>query len=336
VARLGSADRRGPGHDRELLKGRMEVPEPIQLPGHALRDVFEIFRRHKDRNQFPVVDARRRPLGLLTERDLKEYVYSPYGKDLLMNRSLGKQLVDLITPVPVAPLETRLESVLEMLALDPAAEGILLTHEGSYAGFLSARALLQALNEKNLALAREQNPLTRLPGNRTIHEHLSEVLARREPRALIYLDIDHFKPFNDVHGFRLGDRVLLLMADLLRSAAAGRDCFIGHIGGDDFLVSAPLSEEGREGTAAFARALLEKFRGDALAFHPRAVVEAGGYRARDREGRTRRYRTLSASAGIIYILSEGPILAPDAVAGILAGLKQKAKAAPDRLASAEL
>lgn len=336
VSRVGAADRRVPGHDRDLLRSRMETPEPIHFPADSLRNVFEVFRRNKDRSHFPVVDGQRRPLGLLTERDLKEYVYSPYGRDLLMNRSLGKRVADFVSPVPIAPLESRVESVLEMLAMDPAAEGVLLTHEGAYAGFLSARALLHAMNEKNLTLAREQNPLTRLPGNRTIHGHLSEVLSRGEPRALIYLDIDHFKPFNDAHGFRVGDRVLLLMADLLRTASAGRDCFLGHIGGDDFIVSSPVGADGREGLVTFVRGLLEKFRGDALAFHPRAALESGGFHAFDRRGRSRRYRTLEASAAILFVRSAGPALTPDAVGGLLADLKRRAKDSREHLACMEI
>ena len=85
---------------------------------------------------------------------------------------------------------------------------------------------------------RAASPLTGLPGNVTINEELSRRIGAGRPFAMLQIDIDHFKAFNDHYGYARGDRAIKRLADILveEREAGGRDCFIGHIGGDDFVV----------------------------------------------------------------------------------------------------
>jgi len=86
---------------------------------------------------------------------------------------------------------------------------------------------------------RERNPLTGLPGQVSIQEHVTNLLARGTPFALIYLDLDRFKGFNDYYGYPKGDEVIKLCADVLVEAVTRNGSpvdFVGHIGGDDFVV----------------------------------------------------------------------------------------------------
>ena len=86
-------------------------------------------------------------------------------------------------------------------------------------------------------MARDQNPLTKLPGNTSVLETVSDALEDvASGWAMAYFDLDQFKPFNDTYGFRNGDRVILMFAETLRKAMTGTDAFIGHIGGDDFFI----------------------------------------------------------------------------------------------------
>lgn len=83
------------------------------------------------------------------------------------------------------------------------------------------------------------NPLTGLSGNIEIQTELNHRLANNRQVAFIHCDIDNFKSFNDVYGFAKGDSAIRLTADIIRDAvhmAGNRDDFIGHIGGDDFIV----------------------------------------------------------------------------------------------------
>lgn len=83
------------------------------------------------------------------------------------------------------------------------------------------------------------SPLTRLPGNLAIEAELRRRLECNEPFSVLYLDLDNFKAFNDVYGFTHGDEAIVLVArntvDAVRRRGDVND-FVGHIGGDDFLV----------------------------------------------------------------------------------------------------
>ena len=86
-------------------------------------------------------------------------------------------------------------------------------------------------------MARDQNPLTKLPGNNSIGDHISASLEAQHPgrHTFVYFDFNDFKPFNDHYGFRQGDRAILLFAEIMQRNLPGT--FIGHIGGDDFFAA---------------------------------------------------------------------------------------------------
>ena len=105
----------------------------------------------------------------------------------------------------------------------------------------------ELVSRVRLCLARAQrdlnaNPLTGLPGNLAILREAERRLAAGQPFAVAYLDLDHFKPFNDKYGFSRGDEVLRMTARILVNAIRrlnNPDTCIGHVGGDDFLFMTP-------------------------------------------------------------------------------------------------
>ena len=96
----------------------------------------------------------------------------------------------------------------------------------------------------NLSMQRIQrifdtNPLTRLPGNTSIQQAVEKVLGK--PMAVCYLDINNFKPYNDVYGFSHGDEVLRMLSRIIFNAVKeSGGGFTGHIGGDDFVFIVPI------------------------------------------------------------------------------------------------
>ncbi|NMA35062.1 MAG: response regulator [Clostridiaceae bacterium] len=83
------------------------------------------------------------------------------------------------------------------------------------------------------------NPLTGLPGNTEIQSEINYRIAKDIIFSVLYLDVDNFKAYNDVYGFSHGDRAIKLIADILMDNVrtfGSRNDFIGHIGGDDFVV----------------------------------------------------------------------------------------------------
>ncbi len=85
---------------------------------------------------------------------------------------------------------------------------------------------------------REANPLTGLPGNLSINEETTRRLASGAPFALLQVDIDFFKAYNDHYGYARGDQAIQALSRILVEAAShhGEGNFVGHIGGDDFVL----------------------------------------------------------------------------------------------------
>jgi diguanylate cyclase (GGDEF)-like protein len=92
------------------------------------------------------------------------------------------------------------------------------------------------ITEMQISAARYANPLTQLPGNVPINEHIDRMLAANSGFVAAYIDIDNFKPYNDTYGYRRGDDVIQLLGSLICEAVDQRVDFVGHIGGDDFFV----------------------------------------------------------------------------------------------------
>ncbi|MFC2140632.1 response regulator [Candidatus Auribacterota bacterium] len=97
--------------------------------------------------------------------------------------------------------------------------------------------------------ALDANPLTRLPGNLAIKKTISKKLQNNEKFATCLLDLDNFKAFNDYYGYDQGDKAigltsLILMETIqkIKEKNISKDFFVGHIGGDDFVVISPIEE----------------------------------------------------------------------------------------------
>jgi len=85
---------------------------------------------------------------------------------------------------------------------------------------------------------RSASPLTGLPGNVSINEEIKHRIGLDQPFAMLQIDIDFFKAFNDHYGYTRGDQAIQSLARILTDAAQihGSGNFVGHIGGDDFVV----------------------------------------------------------------------------------------------------
>ncbi len=143
---------------------------------------------------------------------------------------------------------------------------------------------------------RARNPLTGLPGNARIVTELAERLRAEDPMALLYVDLDQFKPYNDHYGWLRGDEAIRAVADLLRQVEqdlGGERSFVGHVGGDDFVVIVePESAE------AIAREICERFDRLSPTLYDPADRMAGSIEVADRRGVPQRYSLLSLSVGI--------------------------------------
>ncbi|MDP9252765.1 MAG: response regulator [Chloroflexota bacterium] len=154
---------------------------------------------------------------------------------------------------------------------------------------------------RRAAELRSLNPLSGLPGNLSIAHEIDVRLADGSDTACLYVDVDHFKDFNDRHGFARGDRVIAHLAELLSQTAAeiGEDMFIGHVGGDDFVV---LARETR--AEDLAKEIIARFDASVPALYDAEDLARGWVEAPDRRGRTRRVPFVTVSIGVVPLRPE--------------------------------
>ncbi len=141
------------------------------------------------------------------------------------------------------------------------------------------------------------SPLTRLPGNLAIEMELRRRLDAEEPFAVLYLDLDNFKAFNDVYGFTHGDEAIQLLARLSVDAVRRRGTindFVGHIGGDDFII---VTENGR--AEEMAGEIIAEFDREIRALYSPKDLRAGYIETRDRRGTLNRFPIMTLSIAIV-------------------------------------
>ena len=322
-------DRRERHDSSRLIRPELDKVAPLEV-GSGMEHVLNTFRRDKSRSFFPVVDDQRQPVGIVHEFDLKEFVYSPFGKDLLVNKGQPYRLRSFVKPCLVCDVNAPIDRILASFAIRDDEPAVVIVEEGRYLGLLQAAALVRLMNELNLMVARNQNPLTKLPGNNSIADYLATAFEDEgNSWSFAYFDLDHFKPFNDRFGFRQGDRAIMLFADLMRQHFSGREFFLGHIGGDDFFMGA--RNFGADAVAEMVSGFLTRFAADAVNFYD-AETQALGYTiAADRQGVMREIPLLAASCALLGLPTGGRLATPDSVSATLADLKKLAKSSPSKL-----
>jgi diguanylate cyclase (GGDEF)-like protein len=167
----------------------------------------------------------------------------------------------------------------------------------------------------------DANPLTRLPGNLAIESRINRALAENRPLAVLYVDLNQFKAYNDAYGYDAGDRVLQALARVLvdQVRPGGPTDFIGHIGGDDFIA---LSTPDRMEEAA--RRICAAFDAEVPSFYSAADRARGAISASDRQGAPREFPLLSVAIGICHN-KERPLQSFAHIAALGAELKKAAK-----------
>jgi PleD family two-component response regulator len=144
---------------------------------------------------------------------------------------------------------------------------------------------------------REANPLTGLPGNPAIERELMKRIKQRAPYAFLYIDIDNFKGFNDYYGYQKGDEIIGFLAAILRRTVdklGAKEDFIGHIGGDDFvMIASPVRTE------IMAKYIVDEFDKGALLLLNEEDVKRGYLEIRDRQGQIKRIPVMSLTMALV-------------------------------------
>lgn len=327
---LALLEKRTPG-DQTIIRKRLEILDAVAI-NDSMELLLEKFNRTADLFLIPVIDNQGSPVGIIHEHRLKAVIYSPFGRSLIQNSSSNFSVLETyIDSIPVVDVTMPLETIVELYSLSDRAPGVLVVESSKYIGYLSARVLIEAVHERNLIRARDQNPLSRLPGNFMINEHIAHSFDAQQTSAFCYFDFDHFKPYNDYYGFRNGDRVIVLFAELMHKIFMDKS-FIGHIGGDDFFAGTMIKNDAMfDQFCVSVRNLIHQFSEDVREFYSAEDRERGCIVAEDREGVVREFKLLSVSAVIIYKSQTSSIHSAEQLQKVFAIEKKNAKHSPDHL-----
>lgn len=291
---------------------------PVE-PAMRVESVLRRFERQPDLMSLPVVDADGRALGILNRYVLADRMFRPHARDLFSNKDCAQVMSADVLRLDIRQSLHEASALIADSSFRHATEGVLVTEDGRYRGLLLVGDLLRLVTEFQLQAARYANPLTLLPGNVPINDHIDRLLEGDTPFTAAYCDLDHFKPFNDVYGYRMGDELILLLGRLLQASFAAAEDFVGHVGGDDFVVlgtGPDLPER--------LQALLDRFEAEVRCCLSTEAVEAGGYWSENRRGERQFFALPSLSVGALQV-------APRAfdshreLAGVLVELKKVAK-----------
>ena len=254
-----------------------------------------MFERDPQLYSIPVVD-RQKPIGIISRYTIFDKLAKQFARELY-----GKKPCTLF--MDHAPLVVEKSMSLQAISnlitnMEPRhlSNGFIITDSGIYLGVSSGHALLREITQMQIDAARYANPLTLLPGNVPINEHMDRLLENHIPSWACYCDLDNFKPFNDVYGFRRGDEVIQFTGKLLQVNIQPELDFVGHVGGDDFILLFQ-SEDWQERCSNILQSL-QKAIPD---FYDKVDAELEGIHCEDRQGNKVFHPLISMSIGAVRI-----------------------------------
>jgi EAL domain-containing protein (putative c-di-GMP-specific phosphodiesterase class I)/GGDEF domain-containing protein len=265
-------------------------------PQVTCSEAIDMFREDAQLYALPVLDGAQRPIGLLRSLHTLSRASERYFMELFGKRSCA-QLMD---PKPlVFDVDSTLHSMSEAVAnIDERhlIDGFLVTQEGRYWGTGRISDLLRAVSERQLFAARYANPLTQLPGNVPLDEHVDGLIAQHVPFVVVHWDIGSFKAFNDLYGYRVGDDMILFTAEVLKGIGNPECDLLGHVGGDDFVTvftSSDWMDKVKNALAGFDRGVQR--------FYSAEHLEAGGYVTQNRQGSEVFHPLATLAAGVVPV-----------------------------------
>ena len=281
--------------------------EPLPV-NSSLYDIILHFKKNTEHNFVPIIDEFKYFLGIIYESDIKKISYSQYGLSLAQNQNFSTTLLKYLKPALSVEMAWGIDKILEMYNLNfQNSLGIFITNCDKYLGFINLNSLLTMSYKRNIEIATNQSPLTKLPGNNQIEKFIANSFRNIQINTthIIYFDFNDFKPFNDIYGFRQGDRAILIFSELLQKRYP-KNSFIAHIGGDDFFVG--LTDFTFEDVFELTLDIQNEFKYSAKNLYSNEDKELGYIVSKDRFGTTRNFNLLSVSCAIVEINCKSNIL----------------------------
>lgn len=240
--------------------------EPLKKQS-TIMEAFLRFMKDEKISLIPVVENNVVIGQVQRNRFLEHTVLGRFGYGIHLNAK--KSIFEVMEqPTFIIDYNLTLENasmIIQKRELRNIYDDIIINRFNEYYGVVPINVLLEAITHRSIIIARDANPLTGLPGNWAIQREIDRQIKSKFSFDICYIDINHFKPYNDFYGFEKGDRVISCLGNILREQERiFSDIFIGHIGGDDFIVICKVrqaDEIGERIVKAFDE-FLPSFHGD--------------------------------------------------------------------------
>ena len=270
-------------------------PTPSLQATSLLEDASQYFKKQPDLVAIPVVNSNYEPIGVVRRHQLHELFSTPYGRALYEHKPVTNLLNNDILVVESNVSLSSVSTLMTNQEAETFNNEIIVVRDGKFIGTGHLRDLLKRITELKIQNATYSNPLTLLPGNVPIHREVSRRLFANEDFHVAYFDLNDFKPFNDYFGYSKGDAVIQLVGSLIKDLVDPDNNFIGHIGGDDFVVIFGDSHWQQQCTR-----ILEKFANQVKEFYSAETLKEGGVWTKNRQGDTLFHPILSLAIGVVH------------------------------------
>ena len=260
----------------------------------TVRELTDLLHSNADWDYLPVVDDEKVE-GIIWRKELMDLLARRYVPELLQRKSVSKVMDH--NPI-VVDVDTPLVELSRLITNDADRKvslAFVITENGKYAGCGTFFGLLRTMTDLKVRNAQYANPLSGLPGNVPIQNTLKDYLSQEAEFVVMYIDVNHFKPYNDYYSFEQGDDVITTIANILKSVSYSDDIFVGHVGGDDFMMIFPFEIEYTE----LCEAILDQFAKNIPMFYNKEDVERGGIKAVNRSGQEEFFAMMSLSIGVL-------------------------------------
>lgn len=306
---------------RMLNSKKVEVIANFITPISArisVNSVLELFQQDDNLNLIPVIEEGI-AIGLIVrEKFFSKLFSSRYGIELYGKQPIKAFIKD--TPFSFDRNLTIQQVSKQLTTAMRSDQAFLITDNGAYFGIATILNLLEEITQQQILSAKQANPLTLLPGSVYINECINHLLSEQQSFCVGYFDLDNFKPYNDMYGYSAGDNIIKAVADTLTKHIPPESGYVGHIGGDDFIVIFTTEDWLIE-----CQNILADFEKQVPGFYQAEHVQAGGFYCDDRQGKKQFFSLLSLSVGLVDAETTSQCCSHVDIADLASEAKKQAK-----------
>jgi len=237
IRERASASRSAPAPKRMTVSA-VTRRAPALAPSAYTMEVMEIFDRNPDLDSVVLTDAGA-PVGLVSRTKLYERLSHQFGFSIYARRPARLVMDDSYLAVDVNDSIDDVARKVVHRRRSEMYDEIVVLENGAYSGVVSVRDLLHTMTEFQASVSRYSNPLTGLPGRMLVQQEIERRGAAGTPFALLHVDINHLRHYNERYGFGRGDEIINMLAETLSATARSLDAqhsLVGHLGGVNFVV----------------------------------------------------------------------------------------------------